>query len=123
MKHIAPAAYGERNGRIADGRIADVKPLRIPPHHFVLPRKPVRARANVVRIAELPVDPRSAEIELQASRNDHRRALDLETVIEETCKVLGVWAFEVVEPAPVVLAFQCKAAIFQAAIYVKHPVA
>src|SRR5687768_37970 len=103
MEHVSFGPYDERHGRVAHWRVAQVEPFRVPAHHFVLPRKPIHAGAEVPRISELPVYPRGANVELQSLRNHHCGTLQLKTMVEKLWQTLGAGSLEVVEPAPVIL--------------------
>src|SRR5690349_12534205 len=106
MKHVASATDREGNRGISDRRIAQVEPLRVPPHDLVFPGEPISPGAKVPRISELPVYPRTAGIELQSLGNQHRRALQLETAIKELRQSLSSRTFEIVQPAPVILTLE-----------------
>src|SRR5579884_2692023 len=79
----ASASQSKRNGRIADCRSMQVQKLVVPADNSVLEREEAYAASKVPWIAILPINCRTAEVELESLRHEHCRPLELETMRED----------------------------------------
>ena len=107
MKDQAFASNREWNGRVADGRIEEIKELIVHADDFVFPWEPIQSDPGVIWIAKLAEYRRSSGIKLDRFRHQHRRGLHLETLIKEAGKAGGgSGTGEVIEPTHEVLAVE-----------------
>src|SRR5215216_508535 len=83
MEHEAVAPDGEGHGRVADRRLAEVERLVVPADDLVLEREEVRAGAEVPGVAVVAEDSRMPGVSLKLPGHQHRRALNLEGVVED----------------------------------------
>src|SRR6185369_2067415 len=71
MKNKASAANRERNGRVADGRVVEIKELVVHADDFILQGEPVRSDPSVIWIAKLAEHGGSSGIELETLGYQH----------------------------------------------------
>src|SRR5690349_16060670 len=83
MENPASTANRIRHGRVSDRRLVEIKRLGVPPDDFVFEREEIRSEPEITRLAVLTEDLREPHVSLELLRNDHRRSLYLERVIEQ----------------------------------------
>ena len=120
MLYSGPLPRTEMHGRVPDGTIVQLNEFDVHSKPALFREIPVSACAKLRGIAETAEDLCAAQIHLKNLLYDHRRGLQLVSLIRDWCDAARVGAREVVQPAAVIFRFERQSAIFDASIEAHH---